>query len=622
MWLTGAGADPNAPRAAWAVEDSEDFRRVRDLPWIEDHKTRGQSLVVEYSDLLRKADRGKGLLKWPQALALDWIYRYRGAYLGLPPGVGKTLITYLAPYVLGSRAPCLVAPASLHRDKTPRDFSRYGQDWHGNYRGPTLVNLEALSLDQNTRLLEKGNDGKGFDLVMIDECDLLRNPESAAFMQLDHYRANSDAVFVLLTGSGMRFGIEDYDTHICWALPNGGAPVPYDQDEREMWRQALATRPKGRDQYVRRPRAGVLLDLGPLPADIPKEEIPQTEHERAQLVVARRINGAPGVLIIDDDDCDQPIQIRLIAAPEDPIIDADFEHFYGTSLDDLDLKYGDGEDVPLSYCLPNEQPCTNGLEIWTALRSLGCGYYSFIDPPPPKEWAAAKRGYARACRSLIAEFAWDASAVRTPKGVDRAFADDERVKLWHQIRTKLYPPQDKPFKPRTAVHKQSDSVIDYACRWMKENEGLVWCASVPMCKWIAKKAGVRYYGAEGRAEDGSLLEDAPGHERAVVSVDANSRGRNLQDRFNTGLIIKCPQSADECHQLFKRYHRFGQTRPVRWDVLITSGHARYGWDMTMQEARNVRKQRRQTQTVLRADIVDCILDSTKARWFRKPAPQY
>ncbi len=617
-WATG-WAPQVGPRPAWAVEDSHDFRRIKALPLMsdKDKQALGESLVDEYSELLRRPG-SSARLKWPQALALHYIYEHNGAYLGLPPGVGKTLITFLAPVVLDSHTPCLIAPASLHRDKTPRDFHRYARDWTPHYKGPTLLNLEAMSLDQNLYLLDKLKP----DLVMVDECDLMRNPEAASYVRVDRYRtAAPDAAFVFLTGSGMRFGIDDYDLHICWCLPNGGAPVPYDESERGMWREALRTRPKGRpDNATRRPRAGVLLDLCALP-HLPKEDQPRNELEAAQIIVARKINGAPGVLIIDDDDCDQPITINLVKAPDDALIDKWFKDFYGTDdTNDLDLKYEDGEDFALAWCLPNGEPVTDGLAAWRALRSFGCGYYEFTDPAPPEEYAIKRRRYHRRVRALIAQSAWSSDPADTPKAVRRVFPNDPAVIEWDAVQRKPFPPTNKPFKRKTSTHRGSDSVIDFACQWMKENEGLVWCASVPLSQWIARKAGVRYYGAEGKAADGALLEDAKGDERAVVSIKANSRGRNLQDRFNTGLVIQLPQSADECHQLFKRYHRFGQTKPVRWDVLIASGAARYSFDMTLFEARQVKKQRRQTQTVLRAHIADCILPTDIPRWFRKPAP--
>lgn len=623
MWSTG-WAPEVGPRPAWAVQDSPDFQRIKALPMVENHRELGESLVEEYSELLRRPT-SRATLKWPQALGLHWLHQFWGVYLGLPPGVGKTLITMLGPVVCDSSQPVLIAPATLHRNKTPDDFARYQKDWVPHYKSPTLLNLEALSLDQNLLLLDKLKP----DLVMIDEGDLLRNPESAAFVRIDRYRAatleaNPRAAFCVLTGSGMRFGIEDYATHINWCLPWGQSPIPYNQDEREMWFEALRARPKGRPNNAsRRPRAGVLLDLCALP-HMPAEDKPRTELEAAQAIVARRINATPGVLIIDDDDCDQPMTIRLVKAPEDPIIDADFERFYGASLEALEAKYEDGdEDIQPAYCLPEPgQPCTNGLEVWQALRSMGCGYFTYPDPPPPDEYKVKRRRYARAVRALIAESVWSSSPADTPGAVKRRYPNDPAVLEWEAVQQKPFPPSNKPFEANMVLMQRSDSVVRYAVQWMKENEGLVWCASVPLARWIAKAAGVRYYGAEGKAADGALLnEHTPPTERAVVSIKANSRGRNLQGNFNRGLVIQLPQSADECHQLFKRYHRFGQTKPVYWDVLITSGAARFSFDMALYEARLVRKQRRQTQTILHAEIVDCILDSTNPRWFRKPAPR-
>jgi hypothetical protein len=606
------------PRPVWAVQESHDLQRIKALPMISpaEQEELGRSLVEEYSELLRRPG-SNAELRWPQALLLHWLHTYRGAYAGLPPGEGKTLATFLAPVVCDSSQPVLIAPATLHRDKTSADFARYSKDWTPHYKPTTLLNLEALSLDQNLFYLDKLKP----DLVMFDECDLGRNLDSAAMVRLDRYRtAAPDAVFMLLTGSGMRFGIDDYDVHICWCLPNGHAPVPYDQNEREMWREALRSKPKGRPQGAqRRPRAGALLSLCALP-HVPAAEKPHTELEIAQAIVARRINHTPGVMILDTDDCKQPVTIRLVKAPEDPIIDDDFRTFYGTGLD-LSEDAEEDEDARPAWCLPEPgQPCTNGLEVWQALRSLGCGYFTYPDPPPPLEYAIARRKYAKRVRALIAGSLWDPDPADTPGAARRRFPNDPAILEWDAVQKKPFPPKNKPFKPHMVLKQRSSSVVDFAVQWMKENRGIVWCGSVPLSQWIAQRAGVRYYGAGGAAADGSILDNIPAETAAVASIKANSRGRNIQDRHHTGLVLQLPQSADECHQLFKRYARSGQPKPVRWDVLITSGAARFAFDMSLYEARLVKKQRKQTQTVLRADIVDCILDPDNPRWFRKPAP--
>jgi hypothetical protein len=621
MWLNTWGPASTGPREVYKVEESDDSRRIKALPLVspEEQEALGRSLVEEYSELLRRPG-SSALLRWPQALALHYLYTHRGVYCGLPPGEGKTLITMLAGVVLDSSQPVLVAPATLHRDKTSNDFARYQKDWVPHYKSPTLLNLEAMSLDQNLFLLDKLKP----DLVMVDECDLLRNPESAAFVRLDRYRtAAPHAAFVMLTGSGMRFGIDDYDVHLCWCLPDGGAPVPYDQEQREMWREALRSRPKGRPNNAsRRPRAGVLLDLCALP-HVPRDEAPRTELEAAQAIVARRINCTPGILILNTDDCQQTCHINLIKAPEDPIIDRDFETFYGTGLDAFEARYEDDRtDIPMAWCLPEPgQPCTNGLEVWQALRALGCGYFTYPDPPPPEEYAIKRRRYARAIRALIAETVWSTNPADTPGAAKRRFPDNPVILEWEAVQRKPFPPKMVPFKANMVLRQRSSSVVDYCVKWMRKNNAIVWCGSVPMARWIAKAAGVRYYGAGGRAADGALLDNVAAGEMAVASIRANGRGRNIQDRHHIGLAVQLPQSADECHQLFKRLHRSGQHKPVRWDVLITSGAARFSFDMALYEARLVKKQRKQVQTILRADISDCILDPNNPRWFRKPAPK-
>ena len=86
-----------------------------------------------------------------------------------------------------------------------------------------------------------------------------------------------------------------------------------------------------------------------------------------------RLRSTPGVIITDEDDCDQPLHFNLVCAPEDPIINANFETFRKL------------------WELPNGQEIIDSLSAWAAEFWLGCGGFSYWLEPPPEEWGGAPR---------------------------------------------------------------------------------------------------------------------------------------------------------------------------------------------------------------------------------------
>jgi hypothetical protein len=84
-------------------------------------------------------------------------------------------------------------------------------------------------------------------------------------------------------------------------------------------------------------------------------------------------------------------------------------------------------------------------------------------------------------------------------------------------------------------------------------------------------------------------------------------------------VIGMPQSAEKLEQLFGRFHRSGQTKPVTWDILMTSGGTRYAFDVATREANGVLSVQAQKQKILRARINDWQPPSSALRWIRRKA---
>lgn len=617
-----------------AVEYTEDWARIQALPRRDPSlaamRSRGEELSAELTQQLRRPDaaNAEAKLKWIQALALWEIFQGRGAYLGIPVGGGKTLISWLVAYILDADRAILILPEGLF-SKTDREFQKLARDWVAPPAPIVKVGIKALQREENVDLLERLFGGLGPNLVIIDECDLIRNQDGSVAKRLDRYHdldpeppdwpvnvgqgeelealddEQREAIiawceargvpFVCMTGTGTRFSILDFSHFLIWSRGHA-APVPLDSDECAWWAKALDEKSKGqRGGYERRPRAGALLDLITLPPEIEAELTAAGAGELgfARATFMHRLRSTPGVIITDEEDCDQPLHFDLVCAPEDPVINGHFDTFRKT------------------WELPNGQEIIDSLSAWAAEWWLGCGGFSYWLEPPPEDWRDARRAYAKRIRAVIEKTAWSSDPLDTAKAVAKAFPNDPIVELWREV---------KPtFKPKPAWQWESASVVNYSAQWAQEQVGTVWVQSIPVGEAIAQAAGIKFYGAQGLSADGSDIEYAPGDRSLVAGILSNSRGRNLQDRFNRGLAVQCPQSGDMCQQLFGRLHRFGQLRPVHWDILITSGGSRYAWDMAEREAKFVLQTQSQKQKILRGTMTDCIFPSRALRWARKAA---
>lgn len=610
-----------------AVQRSEDWERIVSLPVRHVSRAWGERLSAELTpDLTTAVGKANGLaLKWIQAIALWEIFQGRGAYLGIPVGGGKTLISFLSAYILECSRAHLVIPEAL-MTKTRTEFAAYTrQGWVTPVPPPTLLGMSQLRQEHNLTLLDRVR----ADLVFIDEADILRNWATSAPMRLDRYKAGSIPMreedgewfidvetwsetrnvlaetvgpvqewarcrgvpFVVATGTGMRWSVRDFAHLLNWSREHG-SPVPLDPDELAKWANALDEQRSGSTK--RRLRAGALLEL----ADVADEG---SELATARSAFRTRLLTTPGVIIVDHEleeregvDCDQPLTLNLIAAPDDPDIDAAFETFR------------------LEWTLPDGQEIIDSLSFWRGETELGCGFWGRWKYPPPEEWRTARRAYFQLVADVVKRTAYSTNPKDTAKAVAKAYPNHPVVRAWNDIKT--------TFTPEPEAEWISDSVVEWAAAWAAAHPrgGLIWTSSVPMGEAIAHAAGIRYYGAEGEAADGSNIEHVDDR-CAVASINANTRGRNLQYRFHEGAVVGMPQSAEKLEQLFGRFHRSGQTKPVTWDLLMTSGGTRYAFDVATREAEGVLSVQAQKQKILRARINDWKPPSSALRWVRRTA---
>jgi hypothetical protein len=496
-----------------------------------------------------------------------------GAWLALPVGVGKTIIAELLPVVMQKRRPILVMPASL-RDKTYADRAAMAGRWRLMSPPPRIISLEELAPETGADLLTYIKP----DLIIIDEADELANYEASAAQRIERYIKDTGCACVPMTGTPGRNSIMNYWHLMCWALKDG-APLPITEPEAKEWALAIDEK-QGR---VWTGRNGP----GPLGATV----------DQARAWLGERFRQTPGIVIVDGDSCDQPISIRVRLAKESVVIDGHFKNLFTGS----------------PAVNPRGIPCADPLGRLRAENQTGCGLCQYYDPPPPEEWAEARKIFARFSAQMIDRSRKTSRPLDTEKQVRRRYADTEIVRDWEEIRP--------TFEPNTEVEWLCDSAIETAIAWLKEEArpGVVWCGSVEFAERLAKRTGLSYYARQGKDRNGRGLFDADPTKSLIASWHANKRGFNLQ-AWKRAAIFYPPSSAKFLEQTFGRHHRAGQDEPVTIHLFATSGATLDAFDAAIAEASFVKGTIGLTQKILRADIareVPTVTKSNKYRWARK-----
>lgn len=570
-----------------AIPASAEFARVRDLPrrkWTEaDADAWADTLTAE---LRARPGVTARLRRW-QGAAIATVLETLdgpdpntfGALLGLPVGVGKTLISALLPVALGLaespvRRALLIVPSNLVA-KTRADFASYVGVWKMAQPAIRIVGWRALTTEDQAGFFE---DFKP-DLIIVDEADEFANRSASVparmFRYIDRARAAGRRVgFVAMSGTIMRKNITDFSHHLTAALGVKGAPIPARHGELLLWDALL-----GENNRQRKPAPGA---LGPT-------------AEAAADWFASRLAETPGVLLVTGDSCDQPLTIHLRPAKEDPILDEAFKTFLVR-----------GED-------PSGNVIVDPLSRWRLDGQLGCGVVLEMDPPPPQEWATARRVSARVIRRAIERSQSSARPIDTEAQAIRRLRGDAAIEAWLDIRDTYDP------RAHSRPNWITVSTLESAGDWLLEEDtpGIVWVGSVDFGHALADATGLEYYGPDGRERySGRELYDPPVGRSIICSWMANKKGFNLQ-AWSRALVVYPPQSAKWLEQLIGRHHRSGQTCPVRIYVLVTSGGTLDAFDAALREARRGKRVARQDLKILRAEILEdpiAITESNQFRW--------
>jgi hypothetical protein len=553
------------------IPHSPDFDRIAGLPRRRITDEDAAAWAHVFTEELRRPGSiatlrpGQGI---SIAEAVDNLqYAGVGAWLGLPVGVGKTIISALLPAVAGAERALIIQPATLV-EKTWRAFAKLARDWKLSPHPVTIKSWHWLTTDAAQDFLNQLRP----DAIIVDESDELSRPSNAATARIDRYVRQHETVRVYaMTGTPGRSSILDYWHIMCWCLRDR-APLPMRQADAKMLAAAIDYKTR---EPSNRPRPGPW----------------GTTIAQAREWYNARLLETPGVVLLDGDSCDQPLTLKWRVARDDKCADGVFEDF----LKDFETPGGEVVTDPLSR--------------WRLDGHLGLGLYSRYVTPPPVEFVQARRNLGAFVRDRIARSARSDKPLDTEGQVLRRFADHPIVVEWMRVR-------DTPLETETIWY--TDGALLSALEWLRESSepGVVWCGSVDFGKALAKAAKLEYYGPKGLSLTGVNILDAPEDRSFIASWFANKKGLDLQ-AWRRNLVAMPPQSAKWLEQLFGRAHRQGQDRPVVFEILITSGGTIDAFEAAIGEASFGKETFGLTQKILRAEIqrnYPKITASNKYRW--------
>lgn len=534
------------PWKAQEVRETPELRRVLALP-RRDWEAEAEELAEELT-LLLKRDGGEQKLRPIQAYLLRELYVYRGAIGVVRVGGGKSLPTFLAPYVVKAFRPLLVVPGALV-DKTERHMKRDAYHWEI----PNFIRVESyekLGHPDNGDLLYKYKP----DLVMLDEGSKCKNTRAVVTSRIGYYAKDCrrgyykakhpeentiikvpldvKLMFLVLSGTLTVRSLMDYWHILRWVMPDDDVPLPNNFSEIIQWAMAL----DANIEKHKRVKPGALK----LFYNEEEEALAKTDSLKATRRAFRR---------------------RFLSTPR---IVSTSTPFLGASLYVKPVRVKAPEEVVQVMKLlrskwrtPDNQYIEDAHVAAMHARWLALGYYERWNPRPPLEYIVAKKEWSKACRKIIStnksriDSAGQVVAAMEKEGkYPEAFLLYKKWKEW-----------DKTFKVNVETVWISNYALQFATNWAKKKEnkrGIIWCTDRAFGHKLAEVSGLSYYADKSLDKNGRYIEDHPPNTPMIASVKANAEGKNLQYGWSKNLLMGAIGSGEGAEQWLGRTHRDGQ----------------------------------------------------------------
>lgn len=495
------------------VQNTQEFRRVAELP-RRDWSTYPKTLVDDMTEVLRTPNGTQRLFPI-QAVSLWELWQFGGLFGSIGVGEGKTLISLLAPVVVGAKRPLLILPKKLIY-KTEQAEKQLA--WHWKIpKNRRIVSVESLSRVGQKHYLEEYSP----DLIVIDEAHRIKNHKAASTRRIVRYlKNNPDVPFVPLSGTFFRDNLLEVSHLLAMTQRRSNyLPIPRQWDELRDWSDALSREPKT--------DAGALLTL------------PGATIDDARPGFAKRLAETPGIIVTESSQSGLPSLLVRTNYPVTGPLPVD----------------GTIETIEKTWDLPDGYALSVASQVWSSVRQAALGFfYRYVDPPP-REYLDARRCWAHFVRDK-AQY----SQIDSEEEAARKFPESEEWLRWQEIKQRVGK------LPREAVWIDS-SILEYAAKWLLDSGQLVWIDYVEFGRKLSELTGVPFFNQSGATADGLSILDHKGP--AICSIRSVGEGFDLQDRYSENLIVSPQKSVNVNEQLIARTHRrFQKKEEVTVDVLI------------------------------------------------------
>ena len=532
------------------VSFSDELRRVLDLP-LRDPLATAARLVGPLTEMLRKPG-GTMTLRPLQALGLVEAHDFRGLLALLAVGEGKTLLSYLLPFVLKCDRAVLIVPASLV-DKTRQEFDELEAHWQTDPLAQyTIISYELLS--RKPGLLAELSP----DMLVCDEVHALKDPKSACTKRVHRYlrlraKEGKSTIFCGLSGTIAARSFRDWWHIQQWALLPELHPLPYQYPTVLAWCEALDEK-----LMTRRP-------VGELARFCPDDPTPKG----IRAAFGARLKQIPSIIASEGGEVAASLSVHVMLESV-PAIDTAVATMRRT------------------WATPAEE-FSEAADLWRHAREMANGFYYRWLEPGPEDWIDARREFNAFVRNIL----HGSRTHDTMAQVKAAHPAHPAVQAWRAI--------EHTFEPVTVSEWLTEEVVDAAAQWARHTGGLVWVEHRAVGERLEGLYGLPYFGEGGRTRAGlSILQ----HEgAAAVSQRAVSRGFNLQYKWHQNLILNMTPIGTRAEQLMGRTHRQGQPEDtVFFTWLVTVAEQLAGFEQTQADSLYEQETTGQLQKLCLADV--------------------